>query len=61
MNKEQIYEIQNKLIDEIMGDAWVGNNDEDNTKSLFYISGVRETIDEIIKLMNERVCEANED
>lgn len=61
MNKEQIYEIQNKLIDEIMDDVWVGNNNEDNTKSLFYISGVRETIDEIIKLMNERVCEANED
>lgn len=61
MTKEEIYEIQNKLIDEIMGDAWVGNNDEDNTKSLIYISGVRETIDEIIKLMNERVCESNED
>lgn len=63
MTKEQIYEIQNNLIDEIMGDAWVSNGNIEDTKSLIYICGVRETINEIIKLMRDEneVCMPYED
>ena len=49
MTKEQVYEIQNKLIDESMNEVWITNKDTDNTKTLAYICGIRETIEEIIR------------
>lgn len=53
MTKEQVYEIQNKLIDESMNEVWITNKDIDNTKTLAYICGIRETIEEIIRLIDK--------
>lgn len=54
MTKEQIYEIQNKLINDVASDVWTTAKDkaEDNMKSLAYINGVLEMTDEIIELLD---------
>lgn len=56
ITNEQLYKIQNKLIDDILGEAWFSKDDNlEDTKSLIYICGVRETIDEIVKRYGSKV------
>ena len=54
MTKEQIYEIQNKLINDVASDVWATAKDdnEKNIKALAYINGVIEMTDDIIETLN---------
>lgn len=54
MTKEQVYKIQNKLINDVSGDVWIStNNDNDKyIKALAYINGVLEMTDEIIEILD---------
>lgn len=36
-----------------MNEVWITNKDIDNTKTLAYICGIRETIDEVLKLIDK--------
>ena len=47
ITKEQLYEIQNELIDELLDSGW-SNNHEVSSKCLVCINGIRDTVSEII-------------
>ena len=59
MTKEQLYEIQNELIDELLDSGWF-NDHERSGKCLVCINGIRDTISEIIDRCyddeNEPMC-----
>lgn len=59
ITKEQLYEIQNELIDELLDSGW-SNNHEVSSKCLVCINGIRDIVSEIIDRCyddeNEPVC-----
>ena len=62
VNKENIYEIENKLINDVACDVWTNaqDNDGENMKSLAYIHGVVEMASALIEFM-EQTCNLCED
>lgn len=47
MTKEELYEIQNELIDEMLDSGWTSNTELSN-KCLVCINGIRDVVSEII-------------
>lgn len=66
MTKEELYEIQNELIDEMLDSGWTSDY-ERSGKCLVCINGIRDIISEIIDRCYEddnspmERCEVNED